>query len=107
MDIPVFSFNDIADYTEAIKLINDDSFFINNRIYNAIKYGINNYLLSVYLYDLNLKNGMTYSVKCLRIKWEELLTDANKYFEEIEEYEKCSEIMKLIIKLNDGEFNAK
>ena len=102
MNVPSFHFEEISDYHEAIKIIDID--FVNNRIYEAILYGIDNYLLNVYLYDLNLKDGVTYSVKCPRIKWEELLIEAKDYFEDKEEYEKCAAINKMIAKLNSGDY---
>lgn len=105
MTVPSFNFDNANDYKEALDIINKDLDLVNNRLLEAIRYGIDNYLLNVYLYEIYLKGGSSYSVKCPRIKWEEALIEAKEFFEEKEEYEKCAEIVKLIVKLNSEEYS--
>jgi len=67
----------------------------NDKILNSIIFGINNDLIKVKVFELHMiesKVNITYH----RNKWDEILNILMKYYIEIEEYEKCTIIKKLL-----------
>ena len=92
---------------DAKDIINKNEYLVYNQLYEGIKYAIENDLLTVPILRLMLpkpengtflfKNVMSpFTIIINRDKFNEALQYCLKYYECIEEYEKCAIIIKLI-----------
>lgn len=102
MKVPVYTFDDVRDFDVALERINLMKEMLNNRLLDAIRYGIKNHFIMVRLFEIKLKDNRKFSIRCPRDEWKESLTNMLRYFEEVEEYEKCAEIKKMTAELNSS-----
>ena len=103
MIVPQYSFEDLDTFDEAVERLNSDRELVANRILEAVRYGLKNNLLSVYLFELKISSDKIYAVKCKREEWKSSLNNSRKFFESIEEYEKCAQVRDLILELEHSE----
>lgn len=79
--------------------IQDELF--SNRVFfeeciNSIKNGLENDFLIVPVLTVKLENKLEFNVKCHRNEWDDILEKSLNFFIELEEYELCQEIKKLL-----------
>jgi len=85
--IPVLSEEDAQFFFE------ENQEFTHNRIIAAVEEGVKNHLESINLFELN---GTGVFITSDRINWKAGLQHALNYFEEVEMYERCNKIQKLL-----------
>lgn len=108
MLIPQYEFDDIYSFDEAIELLNlHNNYEMAINAVDSISYGIENDLLSVFLFDIKLANDSNFTIRCHRDTWKTSLISNRNYFEKIEIYEQCARVRDLLIKLEDKNINDK
>lgn len=97
MEIPKIEYED-GDSLE--RIFNHQRDMVYNRIFSSIKFGVNNNLKGVVIFELG--DTETY-LDLMRDDWANSLNNCLFYFSKIEDYEKCLECQSLIKKINDSE----
>lgn len=88
--IPVLEESDAEEFFET------NQNFVYSRILQAVEEGLQASLTEIRLFELN---GTDQYITSRRETWEAGLRDAVKYFEAVEEYEKCAQVTDLIKQL--------
>lgn len=94
MEIPRIDYEE-GDSLESIFKQHKDVVY--NRIFDSIKFGINNNLKEVVIFELG--DTSTY-LDLMKEDWINSLNNCLFYFSEVEDYEKCLECQNLIKKIN-------
>jgi hypothetical protein len=78
---------------------NVDYDFIYANIYRCIERGILSNKDSVQFASITFDNGEQIDLECNREEYEENLTNCMRYYEKVEQYERCAMVKKLIEKI--------
>ena len=98
-DIPTVNYPDITEINEALDLLNEDKMLISSRIVEAIGEAVTNGKASVDLFRVCIGGDSSFVMRCYRDEWKECLDRSKDWFESIEDYESCANIVEILSKL--------
>ena len=98
--VPLLEYPDVDSVKTALNRLNNDKNTLFNRTVDAITEAHERNLTNIDLFKVELKNKTSFLMRCPKNEWEEFLDRANVWFESVEEYERCSQILKLKNELN-------
>ncbi len=92
---------DLKNFDEVAYFLKTERLILYNSVVNGVKDCIKNDIDSLLLAEFNLiDENIVFKIDMVKKDWLDSLSLALKFFEEVEDYEKCIEVSELITKLD-------